>query len=741
MVDQKLTLDYQPHSYDDPSANLWSTYLSKSEKYDKTVAQNWKSDMDAILIFAGLFSASLTAFIVESYKTLNPDSDSASAFLLSQILLHQLASGGNSSSSSVPDLTPILSQFDQSSFSPSVSSIICNILWFLSLGFSLVCALSATMIEQWTRQYLQASTSRPAPQDRARMNAYLNQGIKRYKMATIVEIIPPLLHISLFLFFAGLVAFLSAINSILQYIMLVLLICCCLLYLVVTVLPTFDLSCPYWTPLSGHCWSLLRKLSLLSRRDADGNELPVALHMTTARELDAIEITPQRDQRDLKSMCWTLSSLREDNEFEPFVEVIPAVVSGFDYSAKWLMDCLTKHDDIAIKLGHRIPGLLVTCNAQVLDPATAQKRAITCIKAMWSLTMLSMPNPAAAQDPLSFRGKLVFKEDTFGLIERVQNRIPSVEPYGISTSVVIGRALLDTYIDRVTILENDLAILMQTGQLPEHWTEKKRLEVIGIMTPTDVGKLLEISRSRMQAVMDGEFAALKGLTRPFPYILLEGLVFHLTRLVAVAPIPRAIYGLDTKLILEISDCLNIFSAIVNQAGMNLCLEYIESILQAEVLPHEAFNTLRRTFFRIDFGMRLTDNPGFSVNINYEKKPTFSKVSQERLVAYLEEVVEPTALHTRVPHSIIGIILTLTGRALSSSTLILKAIGIVENYTKFNTNDSAPKALQNLMRSLPDDARGCKPLDLFSSHVSADAKPERPLTKSRTNTLASSVTMS
>lgn len=687
---------------------------------------------------AGLFSASVTAFIVESYKTLNPDPDSASAFLLSQILLHQLATGGNSSSSSVPDLT-ILSQFDQSSFSPSVSSIICNILWFLSLGFSLVCALSATLIEQWTRQYLQASTSRPAPQDRARMNAYLNQGIKKYKMATIVEIIPLLLHISLFLFFAGLVAFLSPVNSILQYVMLVLLIGCCLLYFIITVLPTFDLSCPFWTPLSGHCWSLLRKLGLLSRRDADGNELPIALHMTTARELDAIEITPQRDERDLKSMCWTLSSLREDNEFEPFVEVIPAVVSGFDYSAKWLMDCLTKHDDITIKLGHRIPGLLVTCNAQVLDPAMAQKRAITCIKAMWSLTMLSMPNPAEPQDPLSFRGKLVFKEDTFGLIERVQNRIPSIEPYGISTSVVIGRALLDTYIDRATMLENDLAILMQTGQLPEHWTEKKRLEVIGIMTLMDVGKLFEISRSRMQAVTEGGFAMLKALTRPFPYIMLEGLIFHLTRLVAVAPIPHAIYGLDTNLIQEVSDCLNIFQAIVNQAGMNLCLEYIESFLRAEVLPHEAFNTLRRTFFRIDFGTRLTDN-GFSVN--YEKKPTFSKESQQRLVAYLEDAVEPTTLHTtRIPHSIIGIILNLTGRALSDSTLILKAIGIIEDYAKFNANDSAPKALQTLMRSLPDDVRGCKPLDLFSSHISADAKPERPLTKSRTNTLASSVTMS
>lgn len=676
---------------------------------------------------------------MESYKTLNPDPDNASAFFLGHILKQQLATASNSSLSSVPDLS-ILSQFDQNNFSPPVSSIICNLLWFLSLGFSLVCALSATLVEQWTRQYLQASTNRPAPQDRARMSAYLNQGIKKYKMSTIVEVIPLLLHISLFLFFAGLVAFLSAVNSILQYVMLVLLITCCLLYLAVTVLPIFDLACPYWTPLSGRSWALFRRLDFLSRRDADGNELPVAPQMTTARELDAIEITPERDERDLKSMCWTLSSLREDSEFEPFVEVIPTVIAGFDYSAKWLMDCLMKHEDISIKLGYRIPGLLATCNAQTLEPAAAHKRAVTCLKAMWSLTMLSIPNPTAAHRSPSLRANLVFKEDTFDLIARVQQSIPSIKHCAVSTSVVIGRSLLDMYIDRAAVLGDDLSVLVETGCLPEPWTYKAQFVLHGSdMLGSDT--LFEASRSRIHTITDAELGALKSLTRPAPYVMLEGLLFHLTRLVTIAAVPHPTFGLDLKRIMEASDCIEVFQAIVNQAGLNFSLQYIESMLQAEVLPHEAFNTLRRTFFRIDFGMKFNrrSEVGGWVPVNHGKDMTFSKDSQERLVTYLEEAIEPTASHTtRLPHTVISIILNLTGRALSDATLVQKAIGIIEDYSKFNTNDSAPKALQNLIRLLPDDARVSRPLDLFSSHVSADAKPERALTKSRSNTLASSV---
>ncbi|KAJ7486990.1 hypothetical protein FB451DRAFT_1228512 [Mycena latifolia] len=52
------------------TAKLWAVYVSEAEKYDKGLVESWKNDMEGMLIFAGLFSASLTAFLIESYKTL-----------------------------------------------------------------------------------------------------------------------------------------------------------------------------------------------------------------------------------------------------------------------------------------------------------------------------------------------------------------------------------------------------------------------------------------------------------------------------------------------------------------------------------------------------------------------------------------------------------------------------------------------------------------------------------------------
>ncbi|KAJ7822547.1 hypothetical protein B0H14DRAFT_1318682 [Mycena olivaceomarginata] len=60
--------------------------------------------MEGLLIFAGLFSASLTAFIAESYKTLNRDSGDLTVQLLTQISL-QLAASANGTTIQIPPST------------------------------------------------------------------------------------------------------------------------------------------------------------------------------------------------------------------------------------------------------------------------------------------------------------------------------------------------------------------------------------------------------------------------------------------------------------------------------------------------------------------------------------------------------------------------------------------------------------------------------------------------------------
>ncbi|KAJ6580446.1 hypothetical protein DFH09DRAFT_876284, partial [Mycena vulgaris] len=76
---------------------LWVVYISEVDKYDKALVESWRGDMDGLLIFAGLFSASLTAFLIESYKTISPDQGEITIALLSQIS-RQLSTPGNASS-------------------------------------------------------------------------------------------------------------------------------------------------------------------------------------------------------------------------------------------------------------------------------------------------------------------------------------------------------------------------------------------------------------------------------------------------------------------------------------------------------------------------------------------------------------------------------------------------------------------------------------------------------------------
>ncbi|KAJ7869451.1 hypothetical protein B0H14DRAFT_2289492, partial [Mycena olivaceomarginata] len=52
---------------------IWKLYLKETEAEDKELAQLWQIGLDQLLIFAGLFGAILTAFLIESRKDLKED--------------------------------------------------------------------------------------------------------------------------------------------------------------------------------------------------------------------------------------------------------------------------------------------------------------------------------------------------------------------------------------------------------------------------------------------------------------------------------------------------------------------------------------------------------------------------------------------------------------------------------------------------------------------------------------------
>ena len=151
-----------------------------------------------------------------------------------------------------PTFTPS-SIIQPPTFSPPKYAIWVNSLWFLSLVISLIGALLATLLQQWARQYIRLTQPAQCSIDsekRARMRAFLADGVEKMGLPRSVEVLPILMHLSLFLFFSGLIIFLLHINQ-----TLFLFVASCIgfflvVYACITFMPMFWLNSPYYTPLS-----------------------------------------------------------------------------------------------------------------------------------------------------------------------------------------------------------------------------------------------------------------------------------------------------------------------------------------------------------------------------------------------------------------------------------------------------------------------------------------------------------
>jgi len=121
----------------------------------------------------------------------------------------------------------------------------------MSLVISLTCALLATSLQQWARRYARVTQpARYSPEKRARMRAFFARGVDNMNLPLVVEGLPALIHLAVFLFFAGLIIFLLNVNysisiSVISWIGLF-----SMLYTFITFMPMFRPDSPYYTPLS-----------------------------------------------------------------------------------------------------------------------------------------------------------------------------------------------------------------------------------------------------------------------------------------------------------------------------------------------------------------------------------------------------------------------------------------------------------------------------------------------------------
>ncbi|KAH8977136.1 hypothetical protein EDB92DRAFT_1958744 [Lactarius akahatsu] len=401
--------------HNDSSGKLWSIYLTEADERDREITELWRGEADSILVFTGLFSGVIATFLAISYSNLLPSSAETTNFYLA-IIIEQLASN-----SSVNGVIPVPSPL---AFTPSASAIRVNVIWFLSLVLSITSAVNATLFQQWARRYLELTRRRIAPHKRARTRAYMYNGIASFKMSRAVKAMPILLHLSIFLFFVGLIDFLWNTNSTVGSWIFGSTMVFTFAYLALTVLPNLCLNCPYSTPVSEISWHLSHRLLLFilllaqrlddlsleylfagqqssyppdpslwtrwrktvkTRIDACRKWLEVGLQNRIM--INATEAPPKTDEN---ALSWTLTVLDDDREFEDFVARVPGFFdSTFVPKASSVMLSLMKdrpsETDEDPVLGSRINDLLRTCVPGIspLPEQLRKNRLRVCMRTLW----------------------------------------------------------------------------------------------------------------------------------------------------------------------------------------------------------------------------------------------------------------------------------------------------------------------------------------------------------------------
>ncbi|KAF8267819.1 hypothetical protein EI94DRAFT_1492329, partial [Lactarius quietus] len=97
-------------------------YLSQAGKSDKEDSESWRANTDGVLVFTGVFSATVAAFIIVSYQSLLPDSTDATVRLLSQIS-QQLTAISDGTPLPAPLILP-----DATSFQPTPAAVRVNVM-------------------------------------------------------------------------------------------------------------------------------------------------------------------------------------------------------------------------------------------------------------------------------------------------------------------------------------------------------------------------------------------------------------------------------------------------------------------------------------------------------------------------------------------------------------------------------------------------------------------------------------
>jgi len=139
---------FPPIKTDDPRLDFYTMYKREATEYDTDYVKKYDEDLNTTLIFAGLFSAVSTAFVINVHSKLKPDPNEQSAALLRAILL-------TLNQSAIPGETPTVPLLREK---PPSEIVTVTGLMYTSLLISLLAVFIAMLGKQWLNRYLRLTT-------------------------------------------------------------------------------------------------------------------------------------------------------------------------------------------------------------------------------------------------------------------------------------------------------------------------------------------------------------------------------------------------------------------------------------------------------------------------------------------------------------------------------------------------------------------------------------------------------
>ncbi|KAG8922633.1 hypothetical protein FRC02_011735, partial [Tulasnella sp. 418] len=236
---EKLEKSKEPkelqHRNVDDDNRFWQTYVSESGKFDKELIESWNDNLDSLLLFAALFSAINTAFIVESYKRLLPDGVDSTNSLLRLMLQHR------------NDNETISLEDDH--WSPTSQAVRVNAELFASLACSLLASFGAILGKEMLAEYKSSGALNTLP-EQGRKRQRKHDGLKRYRFRLLMQILPMLLQFSLALFLIGVIDFLSQMSIAVATVIIIPVGMGLILYVISVIVAIQQEDSPFQTSLS-----------------------------------------------------------------------------------------------------------------------------------------------------------------------------------------------------------------------------------------------------------------------------------------------------------------------------------------------------------------------------------------------------------------------------------------------------------------------------------------------------------